>query len=764
MSRSRYRYASFLLLGAVALLLPACGGGSSGASGGSGSGLLIQSTSIPPAESGGLVNYIIDIEGGCGGPYDVQLLSGALPLGVAIVDKDTWDDDRYEGEGFTQFEHRLFGSPLEDGTYSFSLQLVDTGCNPFASATASYVMRVSVGEVGVVTVEQDGNPALIPAGQTDYNPDHPALPKVVYNDFTSLQFIIAGGVGPYSLKIWDDPNIPNDGNLPLGVSIAATSIVGSPVEVGPDGGAFLCSFEITDSVGETTYFTAYWKIDTPAIIVATESIADGQAGMPYSDTFIVAGGVPPFDFEFVEVGMPEDYTSDANPNPSNPDADVLYNPGEAPTVSPPEALNKIDASSYPAQNDLGPDYDQSNQGIPSEGIYVIETSGSFSGIPRRRGTYSVNMHVKSGLVPNSFGQHAWATYGFEILAAGPVSQDPSYTLEPAFAANPPYAQIQGADQGESYNPDGGVDGLQLLANGGVPQDGRTDAPHYSQTDDANDETYGAYTWEVDWDPDDEGNDPVTAMELTADGRFKIQDGQADDLVPMMDRALGFNAIDYALPVQLATTKAEKVRFGIGPDRAIVLESSTSFTPASSSYDNRPHNDTAMALKVLTSRASGADSMDADRHRPPRGYGGRQDRPAGGCRRHHARGLVHGHGHHAHLDQPDRVVGRHEPPQPEGGAALPALATERGLRLLRARLQRHDSTSARVLVLHRQVPCPAHRDVRAAAEVHLRGEGGPQANGVYNDGGKFYIFESKATSASSSSGRTRALYVPAAYDK
>ena len=35
-------------------------------------------------------------------------------------------------------------------------------------------------------------------------------------------------------------------------------------------------------------------------------------------------------------------------------------------------------------------------------------------------------------------------------------------------------------KGQVYNPDGGPNGLQILALGGVPDDGFTDAPHVSQ--------------------------------------------------------------------------------------------------------------------------------------------------------------------------------------------------------------------------------------------------------------------------------------------
>ncbi len=584
------KHTTTVVVGIVALFLAACGGGSSGMSDASTS-IRVTSTAMPPMLSGEACDHPIPITGGCGGPYVMKVTQGSLPPGVRL-DEET---------------HGFKGVLLDDGDYAFTIQIDDTGCKPFASTSAHFSISVGVGALAVVDVLRDGMSSLIPSGETSFNPDYPALPTVVYNDFTSLQFLVAGGSRPYSMKVYDDPSIPNDGNLPMGVSLPAysTSLVGAAVEVGPNGGPFLCSFQVTDSVGEKASFTAYWKVDTPVIIVATEGMLDGQAGVEYFDQMILAGGVPPFTHELVETGLPPDYSFDANPNPSNPQAEVLYNPSGPPTVNPVSALKKIDGSGYPAEADPGPSYAQSNPGVPAEGMYIMEETGEWSGIPRRRGTFSVNYHAMSALVPNSFGQHAWATYGFSVLGAPPIAQDPAYTLDSAFSPTQPYAKIPGADQGKPYNPDGGAVGLQLLASGGVPQDGRTDAPHLSQTSVSSTETEGAYQWQIEWDPDNEGFSAITAMELTPAGVFEIEAGREDDLIPQFDQPLAFTAIDFALPSQLATTSTEKVRFEIGPDRILLTKSNTSFT---TNYDNRAMNDTSLTMQVLMTYGAGGDMM------------------------------------------------------------------------------------------------------------------------------------------------------------
>ena len=594
---SQFRTIAVLAVSLAILTLPACGGG-----GGQGlrvedNPILVTSTSIPPMLSGESMNHIIPIEGGCGGPYVMKVIEGAMPDGL-VLDEPT---------------HAIVGSLLADGEFDFTLEVTDTACTPFSSTTAAFHVSVGVGEIVVVGATLDGNPVLIPAGAEDYNPDAAALPEVVYNDYVTIELVVAGGKGPYAAVVFDSPDVPDDGPLPLGASVPpnSTSVTGAPVEVGPGGGPFKVTLQVTDSIGGIGYFTFYWLVKTPPIIFATDSLGNGQAGVTYSDQIYVAEGVPPFAYELVEVGLPEDYTSDKSTNPAlDPNTNVIYNPGAPPTVTPPGALVKIDATVYPAPNDLGPAYDVSHQGAPSEGVVMYEETGVLSGIARRRGTFSINAHVSSTLVPNSFGQHAWGTVGFEIFQSPPITHDPAYTLDPAFTTTPPYARLQEAMKGEIYNPDLGPNGLQILATGGVPDDGYTDAPHASQQVVDPAETPGAYKWVIDWNPDgDFGVGPglgvIPGMELTGLGVFRIMEvgdvPQVDDLIPQFDQALEFSASDSALPSSLASSAAEKVSFGIGPDRILITSSTTSYA---NSTDNRSFDDSAMTLKYVIPQGTG----------------------------------------------------------------------------------------------------------------------------------------------------------------
>jgi len=165
----------------------------------------------------------------------------------------------------------------------------------------------------------------------------------------------------------------------------------------------------------------------------------------------------------------------------------------------------------------------------------------------------------------------------------------------------PYARIPDAERDFAYS-------LQLLASGGCPDDGYTDAPHASDRVVAPDESAGpglGYRWTVDWDPDSEGQPPIAHMELVETGVFQSVSGEEDVLSIQPYCSLAFTATDRALPESARKSKSEKVCFSIGPDRVIVTQSTTPYA-VSNSYDNRLMNDTAMTVRVMMRGASTTD--------------------------------------------------------------------------------------------------------------------------------------------------------------
>lgn len=276
------QFNTFALLFAVFALVATagCGGGGDGFAGAAAANpLVITSNSLPAILSGqsfadiGLpADYEIPLSGGCGGPYQIEVISGLLPPGMDI-------DFSVLPDGTPR--HHIVGLAMEEGSFNFELKVTDTACTPFSTTNATYTYDISQGELTIV----GANPGLIAhADYSDADPNFPdidALETTVYGQFTSIRLIAAGGVGPYSASVVNDPNDPNDDiGLPLGTSIAvaSTSVVGSPSQVGPGGAPFTITFRMTDSVGNTAFRKLWWKIDTPPVIISNTSITDGTVG------------------------------------------------------------------------------------------------------------------------------------------------------------------------------------------------------------------------------------------------------------------------------------------------------------------------------------------------------------------------------------------------------------------------------------------------------------------------------------------------------
>jgi hypothetical protein len=583
------------------LVAPSCGSGD--ASTGPQNTLVVpggtaQVLSLPTMSSGDVVNYAISLAGGCGGPYEMQILSGRLPNGVHLI------NERHSIEGILE----------EHGTFDFEIRITDTKCVPFSFVTQRFRWVVTQGALQIVRTV----PPWTPAGATPDNPDYPALPESVFGSFSTIRFVVAGGTGQgYRCELVDLPGVDETQNatlgLPQGVILSepACAISGAPGEAGPP---FVFSLRITDSAGNQGFATFQWAIKVPPILMATAFLPNGKCGVNYSASVEIVDGIAPFQFMFTERMV------DFVPNPNDPAGplvpDLTWDPLglSAPVVNTPGADVRIDASYYPAANSPGPDYRASHLGVPPEGVFLRDENGSIAGTPRRRGQFHVHVRVMSSLVPNIEGQQNWAEYDLSIEASEPnggaggvpFGQDPAYTTQGAFMATAPYSEIPEAQMGQPYNPDAATwprSGLQILARGGVKKDGRTDAPHLSQTQDvegfgAAQERVGGYDWTINWDPEGLGASQVPGMDFTAHlGELVVSD--SSQLARQSPQVIEFTAYDQQLPTGLRNVQSQRVRLSVGPDVVIVTESTTSSTnyfPASSDY-----NDNAMTVRALEPR-------------------------------------------------------------------------------------------------------------------------------------------------------------------
>jgi hypothetical protein len=614
-SLSRRVVAPLVVLSAL-VLAPACGGSQAGAlsqqSSLSVAGGGANPLTLPPRLSGDTVQHVFDLVGGCEREYVLQLISGRLPAGVGLVNAT----------------HAIEGILLETGSFDFEIRFTDTTCLPFSSTTQRFQWEVTQGPLQLVR----SIPAWTPAGGPD-NPDYPALADGVFGTFGTVQFVVAGGTGVgYHAELVDRPGIDETANatggLPQGVILSEPSmtLVGTPGETGPP---FVFSLRIADSAGNEVFQTFQWHVKVPELILATEFLPNGKCGESYSTAIDTVDGVGPFRFVFVETMV------NLVPNPDDPSGpqipDVVWDPiGQAEAVvNPANATDMVDATVYPAPGDPGPDYRLAFPGAPPEGVSMNEAQGTIGSgpapaSPRRRGDFRVFVYVHSTLIPNIRGQRKWGQYDFSFQAsevaggAGgvPFGQNPAYTVPGAFASSPPYAEIPEINIGLAYDPDNATHprpGLQILARGGVPKDGKTDAPNSSQVMTieglgAGEELPGSYDFTVDWDPDGVGTLQPQGVGFTSHlGELVVQDPSL--LQRQLHQALSFTVTDQHLPVGLTNSETQSVRLAIGPDVVIITESSTSSTGTLPSTVD--FNDSAMQVRVLEPRTTGPVVRDLD---------------------------------------------------------------------------------------------------------------------------------------------------------
>ncbi|MDF1700604.1 MAG: hypothetical protein P1V36_05550 [Planctomycetota bacterium] len=633
--RSSKIFVAMLAVTALAFLV-GCGGGGNGFRVPD-NPLIIDSSSLPDVMSGEYVDFDIPITGGCNGPYVVEVIAGTLPRGVGTL------------EGTVT---KLQGWVLEDGIYNFTIKITDTSpeCTPFYTVTQSYTWDIQQGPVKIV----DADPRVVL--NADYDDpqkygDIDALETVVFSSFVAYNLIPAGGQGPYTCAVIDDPNDPDDGNLPLGVGMApqSCSIVGTPSQVLPGGVPFRLTFEVTDAVGQKATRKLQWKIDTPPIIVSNTSLVDGKAGTSYSDAIQIVDGVPPFAYELTDNAPDDDGDPDTTDNVND---NIDYPPGFTPVilgyVNPalPFQLAPVGPAidnarlvaggagriDYPATTADGPNYGP----MPSEGLYFRESgagAGSFFGTPRRRGTFTMYVHAYSTLVPNERGQHGFKALSHTIDPSEPpvgvnpaFEMTPNFTLEGAFSAPgaiPPLVPattcgtLAEAEVTVIYNPDAGTGhpapGLKLLGQGGVPQDGYVDSPHEAQRFLDLTEADGEYNWT--YDP----ITPLPEMDLyPALGNGVFGTGNAALLERSAARPVRFTVQDEQLPESVrdaSTTLTRDFDISVGPDLVIITESTQSFTGTSTtnSPDTNLH-DRLMKIRkfqVLGGSGSVSDLANAD---------------------------------------------------------------------------------------------------------------------------------------------------------
>lgn len=589
--------------------------------------LVISASSLPTMSSGEYVDIAVPLTGGCGGPYVVALADGVMPPGLSFDVSTVGGVSR----------HHLVGYLMDHGTFVFKLRVTDTACHPDDTTIQEFRWSIPKGEVRFI----GANPPLIPNAQYSASTDPPAidtlkypdadaLQTVVYGTFTGIDLIAAGGRGPYVTTLLDDPADPDDGPMPLGMSLAvgSSSLVGTPTAVGPGGRPFRFTLKVTDMDGQFAIFKLQWKVDTPRILIATNSLTAARNGQAYSDQFSLVDGVPPLLGELTdEVPGPNADASDGDVND-----DILWQSPAAPIVLSTAGGNSLtldqltgrttDAhigqvgsrTSYPLETDNGPSYGP----YPSEGLYLVTSgggAGAFVGVPRRRGDFTIQFHAFSSLVPNERGQHAFKKVTHHVDASEPpVGAAPAFGMIPTMAVENTFTGLPGdgfptlpqAEQTVIYNPDATshlAAGLECLAMGGVGNDGYTDAPHdVDRISILPTEPLNSYAWTANVNYD--GMGAITGLSMFNPwGLFgTATQADADGLPRQLRRLIQFTVTDAQLPLSVRaaqTTKSQVFGIEVGPDKIITTYSTASLNQQYGYYSaNQRHEWNDYQLKIM----------------------------------------------------------------------------------------------------------------------------------------------------------------------
>ncbi len=195
---------------------------------------------------------------GSPGPYSYAI-TGTLPAGVAFGG-DT-----------------LSGTPSEPGSYPVTVTATDTtltGTGAPFTVSQSYTLDVPAPALAI---------------------DPATLPDTTAGQAYDQALAATGGVAPYGFQV-------SAGALPDGLALAADGALAGTTT---HAGSFDFTVTATDANGQAGTRDYSVRVAAPTLALGPATLADGAAGVAYSQTFVADGGIAPYAYAVASGSLPD---------------------------------------------------------------------------------------------------------------------------------------------------------------------------------------------------------------------------------------------------------------------------------------------------------------------------------------------------------------------------------------------------------------------------------------------------------------------------
>ncbi|WP_313535284.1 Ig-like domain-containing protein [Sphingomonas sp.] len=208
------------------------------------------------------------------GPYvcSTTLASGALPAGTQLNSNCT-----------------VAGTPAASGAFGFTANVTDS------SMPAGFTQTT-----GTLTL-------VIAAPGVTLSPSAGALPNATAGTSYSQSFSAGSGTAPYTYAV-------TAGALPSGLTLSGSTLSGVPTQTGTFNFAVTATDSATAGSGGPYSVSKSYSITVvaPTVVVGPASLANGTAGVAYSQSITASGGVAPYTYAVTAGALPAGLTLASN--------------------------------------------------------------------------------------------------------------------------------------------------------------------------------------------------------------------------------------------------------------------------------------------------------------------------------------------------------------------------------------------------------------------------------------------------------------------